>query len=289
MLKVIQSCVHCGVSYESRPCDQRRFCSQSCARASQKRGITQHVLLCVYCNNTFTHSEPRTQYCSYNCYHSARRQQVLCICQVCGKQYSVQKNRADSKYCSRACFGVDQRKSVELLCAHCGTRYTSSLERVNVSKYCSPTCYQEAQQERTEQRCDNCGQMYMVTLSELKKGSRFCSRICWKRFNGETSIEKMVRLALLELDIAFEQEKHLGRFHIDFYLPECNIALEVDGAFWHNKLKAILRDTRRDAWMLSQGIFTVRIKEKDLKNGDPLRVVGLSIRDAIQQIKKSAV
>ncbi len=50
----------------------------------------------------------------------------------------------------------------------------------------------------------------------------------------------------------------IGPYVLDFYCPEAKLAIEVDGA-QHNEDEAIAHDARRDAWLLSQGIETLRI------------------------------
>jgi very-short-patch-repair endonuclease len=68
------------------------------------------------------------------------------------------------------------------------------------------------------------------TVSYRARG-RFCSRACYRKFSGETSIETKVRQSLERLCLPFIQELQVGQYVVDFALN--GIALEVDGIYWH--------------------------------------------------------
>lgn len=106
----------------------------------------------------------------------------------------------------------------------------------------------------------------------MKKGKVKCSKLEYK-FKG-----------LLEL----ENIKHIHSYYIkdgdfrkiyDFYLPEYNILIEVDGDFWHynpktqnniNKYKAqiinIENDQIKNKWALDNGYKLLRFWESDINN-----------------------
>jgi very-short-patch-repair endonuclease len=51
----------------------------------------------------------------------------------------------------------------------------------------------------------------------------------------------------------------MGPYVLDFYCARARLALEVDG--WrHGVGDRPTRDTRRDAWLLEQGVRTLRIE-----------------------------
>ena len=118
----------------------------------------------------------------------------------------------------------------------------------------------------------------MIKNRELT--AMFCSRRCKNHHRGETYIERMVRVALDELGISYQQEYTIGRgkgqkrnhfYSIDFYLPDSSIALEVDGSYWHQNKQE--HDRERDTWLATKGITTIRITDEELKQQSPQAVV----------------
>jgi very-short-patch-repair endonuclease len=90
---------------------------------------------------------------------------------------------------------------------------------------------------------------------------RFCSRACYRRSRSETRPEGRAREALTGLDITFEQEAAVGRYVVDFILPMHQIALEIDGTYWHRDQA---RDDRKTAYLSSLGLRVVRINAEEL-------------------------
>lgn len=73
------------------------------------------------------------------------------------------------------------------------------------------------------------------------------------------------------------EAKDIGRFY-DFYLPEHNILLEVDGGHWHSDPRLVkesemspmqkhnrMVDKIKDKWALLHGIPLIRIWEMDIR------------------------
>jgi ATP-dependent DNA helicase RecQ len=78
---------------------------------------------------------------------------------------------------------------------------------------------------------------------------------------GMTSPEVLLweRLRARQLDgLKFRRQHPLGSFVLDFYCHEVRLAVEVDGAT-HTDDGRIERDQRRDAWVLEQGVRTLRL------------------------------
>lgn len=49
----------------------------------------------------------------------------------------------------------------------------------------------------------------------------------------ETSIEAFVREFLLEQDIEFVEQKAIRFINVDFYLPQQNLVIQIEGCYWH--------------------------------------------------------
>lgn len=73
----------------------------------------------------------------------------------------------------------------------------------------------------------------------------------------ETSIERIMRQALESENIEFEAQYPVKRYFIDFAIPSRNLAIEVDGAYWHDKE----RDAQRDAILTANGWRVLRFSE----------------------------
>ncbi len=52
----------------------------------------------------------------------------------------------------------------------------------------------------------------------------------------------------------YEQQVQVGRYFTDFYFPDCDLAVEVDGAEWHTDVE---RDRRRTRSLLKNGVRDV--------------------------------
>ena len=100
--------------------------------------------------------------------------------------------------------------------------------------------------------------------------------------NKMSSLEKVVYDLLHNAHIDFQREKvfkdcYQGNYRYDFYLPELNVAIEVNGTqhyefipkFFKNKsdfLKAQERDRRKVSYALAHGIKLYCIPHWEIKN-----------------------
>ena len=64
-------------------------------------------------------------------------------------------------------------------------------------------------------------------------------------------------------NLVFRRQHPVGPYVLDFYCPAALLAIEVDG-FDHTLESNLARDERRDAWVLLQGIETMRIPSGDV-------------------------
>lgn len=103
---------------------------------------------------------------------------------------------------------------------------------------------------------------------------------------GTSKLEKKFAHDFLEkLGVKFQEQyeaKDIKRFY-DFYLPECNLLIEIDGDYWHGngklheektpqQKKAEYVDRIKDEWALAHGIPLIRIWEHDI-NDSPSKVM----------------
>ncbi len=92
-----------------------------------------------------------------------------------------------------------------------------------------------------------------------------------KSFKGSTkptSIEIIVEQLLQALDVSYESQWAIGRYVVDFYIPDKHLVIECDGEYWHLKPEAKARDARKDAFLSQRGYTILRLTGSQIKRGD---------------------
>jgi len=102
--------------------------------------------------------------------------------------------------------------------------------------------------------------------SEKIRIQRYCSHGCYMKSRLETTIERLMKEFLIKQGIKFEQEYKIGKYWVDFYVPEMNLCIEVDGNYWHSLEKQVERDKRKDDFLRELGYNILRIKEDEILN-----------------------
>jgi very-short-patch-repair endonuclease/ribosomal protein S27AE len=195
-------------------------------------------------------------YCSKTC-ELAAAPKVDKVCPECGKTFTVLASQAERyNFCSYACRTARTKYQT---CERCGKPFVA--ERHLNRHYCSEEC----RRPPNFVECQTCGTTFRDVPSATNR--RFCSLACYRRFRGETSLEAQVRTALTGMQIDFIQEASIGRYSVDFLLPTRRIALEVDGAYWHQDPN---RDARKNRYLARHGWQVARIPESDVVNGADL-------------------
>ena len=86
--------------------------------------------------------------------------------------------------------------------------------------------------------------------------------------SGPTGIEIAIARVLDALEIEYEEQKPMGRYIVDFFVPRKNLIIECDGYYWHNKPGAKEKDERKDAWLIEHGYTVLRLPERQIKDGN---------------------
>jgi very-short-patch-repair endonuclease len=98
-----------------------------------------------------------------------------------------------------------------------------------------------------------------------------------------TKPEKMFAKFLDKLDIKYEKQKHVKRYYCDFFIPEFNLIVEIDGDYWHanpdkfsaNDVVGAKKITAKQIWendnkktqdILDSGYSILRYWASELKN-----------------------
>lgn len=85
---------------------------------------------------------------------------------------------------------------------------------------------------------------------------------------GELSFIQSLLIPEIEInEITGEDDKNFINQQVDFYLPQAKLVIEIDGQ--QHKLDEVTRvsDSKRDNYLSSKGITTIRITTKELQNG----------------------
>jgi len=64
------------------------------------------------------------------------------------------------------------------------------------------------------------------------------------------------------LKVKYEQQKRIGKYFADFYLPDENLVIEIDGSYWHQNR---IEDKIKDIFLLSNGFKVIRLNENDVE------------------------
>ena len=205
-------------------------------------------------------------------------------------------------------------------CIICGSSF--NVPKLSSQQLCSVDCQKEWQKTRVgklnprctcdEIPCDICGKEILVPQYKIKKGQKnFCSSKCQKIWyanefsqNKKWKEECRIRSANLlrnnrwvntkpqlivnkwldEMNIKYTNEKTLKYYSLDNYLDDYNLAIEVNGDFWHsnptiyqdiNKLfdvqkNRIPKDKAKRTYCFNKGVYILYLWEKDINNHSEL-------------------
>jgi very-short-patch-repair endonuclease len=250
---MVSKCLQCGATFPVRTTTRTsKYCSRECYGLSQRSVLTT---ACLHCGTVFSYPAARPgKYCCRACYEAARAEHntVTKHCEVCGKAFTVSASTAHRyNRCSSECGKAERR----VKCKRCGKEF---LARPGTKRsYCSEEC----RRPPAMVTCIECGKRHRAKPCAAK-ARRFCSIACYRRHRGETTLEGTVRASLERLGVAFEQERKVGRYSVDFFLPRERIALEVDGAYWH---PSPARDAQRDRRLAEgHGVRVARLREREV-------------------------
>lgn len=251
------TCHHCGIVFQrSRTNPKQRFCSRNCVNAYRtahaKNTPKIHTLVCEHCGTTFTNKHIKQRFCSHACGNSEYVDKTR-ICEQCGKTYKYAGTNPKQRLCSSKCVGAFNgalRKRKEPIpqkpCEHCGKLF----EIIYPDKrYCSRKCYGAALRTRMQLAYGRDG----INASK-----------------SPTKPEMKMREALTTLGIQFFAEYPFFWYSVDFFLPRLNVALEVDGVYWHTQKYQVDHDARRDRYIIAKGIKVVRITDVEINETDNL-------------------
>ena len=257
-------CKNCDKSFHMKNAEIKRgegkFCSRNCYLVYYKN---KNLRKCLYCGKSFSafDSEVREgrKFCSNICvgaYYSGKNSPFWMggekhrTCIFCRKEFFVRNfkiNYGYGKFCSRKCMG-----------------YYNSINFSGKNSF-----NYKLGHPPIENKCRSCGNIYYIFPFQIGR-SKFCSSGCRaidtliNMPNKETSIERIVRLWLDEINIDYEAQHVVPGITITDFFIEPNIAIYCDGRYWHSKLKAINRDCFVNRSLTEKGYRLLRLKEDEI-------------------------
>lgn len=171
-------------------------------------------------------------------------------------------------------------------CATCGTPFRVPDCRALTAKFCSWACQHEAKRGVTgtahplykgmaDRICQWCKAPFQCKRAKVAYGEgKYCSRRCLGfastavQGGRRSSIEITTETWLMAQGEPFEAQRQIGPWLVDFYLPQRNLVIEVDGDYWHAKPKIAAKDRKKDGWMRANGYRIVRIWERAVRAAD---------------------
>lgn len=210
-----------------------------------------------------------TNYCSIHCYHNSTRLKFEKRCLICKKAFiptATQIRHSFGIYCSRQCQNkVNRDNLIAKVCQQCGKTVKRSPAVAVRTVYCSKKCHDLAMSEFVTKSCANCHKEFTIPNSVINTGrGKFCTRECFIKFNGESSLEEKVRKYLESKHIEFQQEVKFGRYRADFLLTGTKIIIECDGEFWHLRERNKISDPRKDEYLHDLGYQVFRLTGRQI-------------------------
>jgi len=109
------------------------------------------------------------KYCSPAC----RKNQMIIVCAVCGKAFSVPVSRKGRKYCDKKCATEGARRPKQI-CEQCKQQFRPSKTG---NRFCCLQCSADFKKAtRLHKICETCGDEFIVKKGYVK--ARFCSLQC---------------------------------------------------------------------------------------------------------------
>lgn len=241
---------------------------------------------CPICENSYLADPTRLAHgrqttCSRKCSYSLRRQPdplktMTGPCAVCGRQvtrYKVTRKRSSATglLCSRKCHY--EARSLGIV----GRRVT---QPYNLSDATRASLAEKRREQNARRKAE--GRYGMSEETKAKLSITTAKAIAEGRIPRVSGLEQRVEKVLHKLGINFLAQHGIrdvqGRYGavLDFYLPDENIALEVNGTFWHSdpraypdgpvkhsQFRVAERYQKKLSFLTNQGVRVVEVWEMD--------------------------
>lgn len=229
----------------------------------------------------------------------SERTAVFITCEECGKELRVPPSQRARRFCSWQCRTARPRdgrskKRVLWQCEVCAVRVLKQPSETK-RRFCSLACRDafmasdaNPRRLRCEATCRTCGVVFETHPSRVKLGRGLhCSRACavaGRKINGKPSAiaSEAIALFIAESPVLAVPEMRVGRWSIDLALPIHNIAVELDGAYWHSLPAMQDRDRRKDDSLTKAGWSVRRVP---IEARDTPETIVARMRQAVPEVE----
>lgn len=244
----ITNCAYCNKEfiYGTGKTKASKFCSDTCYQqyvASSK---------CRFCGKIFIQERlkngrlSRSAYCSKECelkyYESLREQErKFKTCIQCGKIFElhrVNNNKCWSRqdFCSDACFKQHylDENIFKSICKYCGKEFVRQRinGRLSRSVYCSDECAIKGQAEAYNKTClEKYGINYSCLLPQCQLAPKNNYQIISKI---NIAFADLLNKYDIDFEFEFNNNGKITNYFYDFYLPDYNLAIEINPTFSHS-------------------------------------------------------
>ncbi len=129
---------------------------------------------------------------------------------------------------------------------------------------CKANCTCQRHSEKTKNKLRKASIDDWASLNDKERQKRMHHLINKQKSKG-TLIEKIMIGIFDKFNIHYEYQKPIGRYVVDFYLPDKNLIIECDGAYWHNRKEALESDKIREQFLIQCEYKVKRMLETRIK------------------------
>lgn len=190
----------------------------------------------------------------------------------CNKHLSKYQEKDKYLFCSRSCANIARPRNkpesnikrsltlrkifpVNKTCPVCNTMFTTLSRKISCSKKC------QAIQQSVSLKSNVSAMNNLRNGARTRINKRYAAgdtSIGWQSRSGSSYPEQFFEKALTDRNISFEREVRVGRWFVDFMLPNKN-ALEIDGRQHEDRIE---KDAKKDLFLIENGYKVTRIKWK---------------------------
>ena len=228
-----------GIHYVCKLCKKEKYTIERKDIISPYSGITKNPTLwvknCPSCGdsqkfqnyNYFYTSNKNNDVCRKCFFNSITQEKIIKKCECCSNLFETSNWNSSQKYCSQKCNANQKTINTTQLnqCLYCQknfTVYTSLIKYYkgvyNIGSYCSRKCLCKSNIEKNQ-------------INGSLNGTNTKPELKFKKILDDNKI-----FYIFQHVVKYEGGKTPYKVY-DFYIPEKNILVEIDGIYWHGKNK----------------------------------------------------
>lgn len=268
--KEVGICKNCGKEFEHRyTTEKQEFCCRDCYWEYRRNHSSDEY------SNVFSNRVKES--------HEVRK------CEMCGKEFEIYK-KTKKRFCSDEC-RIKYQKTEEFKNKRIGTMLKiygkksvgngmtaeklEEYERIREEKYkklCDVSnldILEYVDKHILLVRCRNCGKEFVTNnLSYLHYDKIYCKYCSDEYKDYKPAIRIYELLDSFDIEYVKNDRSVIHPYELDIYIPSKNLAIEVNGNFWHSELVGKDKDYHINKTRLcnEKGIKLVHIFEDEIAN-----------------------